>query len=115
MYERAKARKMADVLVNYFFRNDILSLNVEIDVAPEQTRISVKGTTDRKIPNVDDVCANMQQTRRVEFEDYYDELLGTRDTDDDLELMAFLVDEAQVTFEKNELIFTIIRHRATTH
>ena len=111
MHERIKARKIADVLVSYFFRNHIDDMTVDLKVAGSGTTIAIHGKTDAPIADIRSVCDQLHQTRRVEFEDMYDDLIGTRSAEDDLELLALIVDEAEVSFEDNVLTLTVHRYR----
>ena len=111
MHERIKARKIADVLVSYYFRNHIDDMTVDLKVADSGTTIAIHGKTDAPIPDIYSVCEGLHQTRRVEFEDMYEDLIGTRSAEDDLELLALIVDEAEVAFEENILTLTVHRFR----
>lgn len=111
MHERIKARKIADVLVSYFFRSGIDEMSVDLKVAPDGTTIAVRGKTEKPIAGIRSVCDQLHQTRRVEFEDMYDDLIGTRSAEDDLELLALIVDEAEVRYENNVQTLTVRRYR----
>ncbi len=111
MYEKAKTKKFVNVLIGYFFRHQIINFDLEVRMDDEKTEITIRGKTDRIIAGIDKICMLCNVQRKVEMEDYYDELLGMRDTDDDLELMSYMLDEASLSYENQLLTFTVVRLR----
>jgi hypothetical protein len=111
MYERAKTRKLSNAIVGYFFRHHITNVDVRIRMNDDKTDITVEGYTEHSIEGIEGLCERTYNTRRVEFEDTYDELLGIRDSDDEMELIGYLVDEAHVYFGNNKLAFNVVRYR----
>ncbi len=109
MYERLKSKKLAYVLIGYYLRHQITDIQLDIKMTKEKTVISIHGRTPEKIDGIDELCEQTFKTRRVEFEDYYDELLGVRDSDSELEIMGYLVDEAYSSYQDGVLTFTIVR------
>ena len=111
MYERAKTRKLSNAIIGYFFRHHITNVDVKIRMDDDKSDITVEGYTEQPIEGIEGLCERTYNTRRVEFEDTYDELLGMRDSDDEMELIGYLVDEAHVYFEDNILSFNVVRYR----
>lgn len=110
MYERAKTRKLTNAIVGYFFRHNITNVDVRIRMDDHKTDITVEGDSEHSIEGIEGLCERTYNTRRVEFEDTYDELLGIRDSDDEMELIGYLVDEARVCFTNNRLAFNVVRY-----
>lgn len=111
MHEKAKTKKFVNVLIGYFFRHNINDFDLEVRMDDEKTVITIRGKTDQIINGIDKICTLCNVQRKVEMEDYYDELLGMRDTDDDLELMSYMLDEASLCYEDRLLTFTVVRLR----
>ena len=47
--------------------------------------------------------------RRPELEDYYEHLLGARDDEDELDLLAHIIDEAEVLCDDDTMRIQVLR------
>lgn len=110
MLETRKIKLIASELMDYFFTHDILHLDIRINMTEEHSVITFCGFTDEQPDDFDEVLRKLNNPRKAEIEEYYEELLGLDDYKLELNIIAAMVDEADATFMNNRLILRVIRN-----
>lgn len=107
--EIKKIKNIVSELLDYFLNENINDINVRVQLFEQETQITLTAQTTQLPENIDTIIHKINTTRHPEVEDYYDDLLGIRDNQLDLEVLATVVDSAKVQFENNIMTFTVIR------
>ena len=109
MQENQKICKIINELSLYILENVSGTLNIDVKEFSEETIITF--TTDMIDEETKEfLLSQLSADRSLEIEEYGWELMGEGDSDDDLELIASLVDEVSITEENNKTVITLIRY-----
>lgn len=109
MVEREKTRKLIAALAGYFLYHAITEFEIKVRMSDHETQISINGKSETGIDGINEMCIHLSDNRMHEIETYYDELLGMRNSDDELKLMSYFVDDAKCCYENQVLTLTIVR------
>ncbi|MGM0217240.1 hypothetical protein [Enterococcus sp. AZ126] len=100
MLERDKAKRIVDELLTYFFSNDIVEIQIDVDFTPKGFSIKIRGKTAKEPENVLHLLELLNTPRDLSIESYYDELLGiTHHEEEDYHLLGLMIDEAEISFD----------------
>ncbi len=108
MNERIKAKRISSELMDFFLRNNFTKLTLALDVCENKTLISIVGDVKPACAKLDYLREELNKPRLPEYDDFYDELLGT-DQEKSLELVAFMTDSAEVECSHGKIRITLIR------
>lgn len=108
MRERLKAKRISTELMDYFLRQGFTSLQLALDVRDSESVIQMTGDIRPSCENVQALFEDLNEPRMPEYDDYYDELLGT-DQEEALHHVAYLTDSAEVERSDNTIRVTVRR------
>lgn len=111
-HEIKKVSRILDELVtfclNHGTENMKMSLESQEDCYKIQLEIDTIDCTDKRVKKLKKFLEGPRQT---EIEEYYWELAGENDHDDELFLIGAMVDKAEVTFNGNALSIVLYRKK----
>ena len=106
--ERDKARKILNVIVEYFVLHNFENINASIVMEENQTKISIKGKVSLDNLDFEKLEEELQIPRIYAYDDYYDGLLDS-DSEDELKVIGYLVDDSKINLDGEDLTINIIR------
>lgn len=106
--ERDKARKIVDLLMEYYVLHEYQNINVDVSFSNKETIIKIKGIVKLDILDLDKLKEILEHPRMVEYDDFYDELLVSSD-DSEIHSLGYLIDESTVDLNENLLSINLIR------
>ena len=108
MQENHKICKIISELTLYILEH--ISGNINIDIKEENNKYIIKIVTDEfNEESLKFIKKRLVADRNYSIEEYGWELVGEGDSDDDLELIGSLVDEASIINEDNKTIIMLVR------
>lgn len=107
--ERDKARKILNILIEYFVLHEFSDLSAHIDINDDYTEISIEGRINSDISDIDQLKENLKHPRMVEYEEYYGGLLDMPD-EKEISSIGYLVDKSDVEVKNQLLSITVIRN-----
>lgn len=109
-HEIKKICKIVDELTTMFLKEDTNEVDFKIIKSPEQTIIRI---VDHDTRYTDDQIEHLRKTlnnqRQLEVEEYYWQLAGENDDEDELTLVSAMIDTATVTKQDGNLTIELIR------
>lgn len=106
--ERDKARKILNVIVEYFVLHEFQNINANININEQATSIIIKGKVNAKNIDIAGLRQYFTHPRLSAYEDYYDGLLDS-DGQGELNTIGYLIDEAEVNLDGDTLTINLIR------
>ncbi|WP_296142780.1 hypothetical protein [uncultured Anaerococcus sp.] len=106
--ERDKARKILNVIVEYFVLNSFQNINANINIDEKATKVSIEGTINPENIDIESLKDELTNPRILAYDDYYDGLMDS-DSEDELKVIGYLVDDSQVRLDGNILTIKLIR------
>ncbi|WP_262122600.1 hypothetical protein [Anaerococcus sp. Marseille-Q5996] len=107
--ERDKARKILNVMVEYFVLNNFQSINANINIDKKSTSVFIEGVIDPKVLNIEELKDELKTPRVLAYDDYYDGLMDS-DSEEELKVIGYLVDESDIKLDGNVLTVKLIRN-----
>ncbi len=110
-HETKKISRIVDELTTLFLKKDTDEVDFKIKREPDQTTIQIIGYR----THFDDIYINqLRETlniqRQWEIEEYYWQLTGETDYDDELTLVGAMIDEAIVEKKEGNLYMQLVRY-----
>lgn len=106
--ERDKARKILNVILEYFAIHQYSSITSKISVDSHRTIIMVEGEVNPKKINEKELKEILSHPRLPEYDEYYDRLIESSD-DEQINAVGFLVDAAYVKLNGSNLTINLLR------
>lgn len=106
--ERDKARKILNVLIDYFVIHTFKNINASINIDDKATSISIKGKVYDESININKLKEDLDYPRIFAYDDYYDDLLDSV-SEDELRVIGYLIDHADIKLVEDELTINLIR------
>ncbi|WP_416335360.1 hypothetical protein ACKRLN_04545 [Anaerococcus sp. DFU013_CI05] len=106
--ERDKARKILNVIVEYFVLNSFQNINANINIDEKATKVFIEGTINPENIDLESLKDELTNPRILAYDDYYDGLMDS-DSEDELKVIGYLVDDSQVKLDGNILSIKLIR------
>ncbi len=110
--ERDKARKILNVILEYFALHEFSSVKTQISVDSHRTIIMVEGEVKVKNIKVKELESILSHPRLAEYDDYYDSLLESSD-ENEINAVGYLVDAAYVKLAGSTLKINLLRDHIT--
>lgn len=107
--ERDKARKILNVMVEYFVLNNFQSINASINIDKKSTRVFIEGIIDPKALKLEALIDELKTPRILAYDDYYDGLMDS-DSEEELKVIGYLVDDSDIKLDGNVLTVKLIRN-----
>lgn len=108
MQENHKICKIISELTLYILEH--ISGNINVDIKEESNKNIIKIVTDEfDNKSLEFIKSKLVADRNYSIEEYGWELVGEGDSDDDIELIGSLIDEAQIENADGKTIITLIR------
>ncbi|HHT21617.1 MAG TPA: hypothetical protein GXZ74_09285 [Tissierellia bacterium] len=107
--EQAKVSRIGTELVNYFLFRRVTHLSLYLFLEETETIIEIRGNIGERSVNLENIIEKLNAPRLIEYDDYYDELLG-KDIERALHLVGYLTDKAEVSIRNGQLIIKLWRH-----
>lgn len=111
-HEVKKVSKMVDELTTFFLEHEAENLEIKIHNLKDKDIINVEAN------NLDntDLCVERLQRflsypRELEMEEYYWKLAGDGDSSMELGLVGMMIDEANISYDKNIIKLELIRKK----
>ena len=93
--ERDKVKKICTEFSDVLFAHDIDDLSFTFEIENGQTEIDIRAELRGRTMDFEDLRTKLNAGRMPEYENYYDELLGSGQ-DDGIAYIGFMVDSADV-------------------
>lgn len=106
--ERDKARKILNVIVEYFVTHDFKNISANVSLEETYTNINIKGVVNPISIDIDKLKKILNHPRVLAYDNYYDELLDS-DNQEEIKIIGYLIDEAEVNLDNNLLTINLIR------
>ena len=107
--ERDKARKILNVMVEYFVLNNFQSINASIDIDKKSTKVFIEGIINPNHLKLEELRNELKIPRVLAYDDYYDGLMDS-DSEEELKVIGYLVDESDIKLDGNVLTVKLIRN-----
>ena len=107
--ERDKARKILNVMVEYFVLNNFQSINASIDIDKKSTKVFIEGIINPNHLKLEVLRNELKIPRVLAYDDYYDVLMDS-DSEEELKVIGYLVDESDIKLDGNVLTVKLIRN-----
>lgn len=107
-HEQQKISRLSTELINYFLFRKITHLSIYLSLEETVSIIEIRGNVGDREVNLDSIRDKLDAPRLVEYDDYYDELLG-RDIERALHLVGYLTDQSEVSIRNEQLIIKLWR------
>lgn len=111
-HEVKKISRIVDELTTMLLKDDTNEVDFKIKMDPTQTVISIvdyHSRCDEKM--IERLRDALSIERQHEMEEYYWQLAGESDCDDELTLVGAMIDEAKVEMIDGNLTMELIRYR----
>lgn len=108
-HEQQKISRLGSELMNYFLFRGVTHLSLYLSLEETESIIEIRGRVGERIINLDSIREKLDAPRLVEYDDYYDELLG-RDIERALHLVGYLTDQSEVSIRDGQLIIKLWRY-----
>lgn len=106
--ERDKARKILNVIIEYFVLHKFKNISANINIDDKTTNINILGTIDANSIDITKLKEELDYPRIFAYDDYYDGLLDS-DSEDELKVIGYLIDQADINLVDNELTINLVR------
>lgn len=106
--EREKAKKILNVILEYYIIHEFSSIKTQISVDSHRTIIVIEGEINPKSLKVKELESILNHPRLPEYDDYYDSLLTSSD-ENQINAVGYLVDAAYVKLRGNNLEINLLR------
>lgn len=110
-HETKKISRIVDELLTLFLKKNIEEVNFKIKKQQDQTMIEI---ITGECPFEEEYIKQLQQTlnirRQWEIEEYYWQLTGETDCDDEISLVGVMIDEAVVEKRGDKLYMQLLRY-----
>lgn len=107
--ERDKARKIVNLLMEYYVIHGYSHINVDISIDQSTTKIVMEGTVNPKDVDIKELENLFINPRIIEYDDYYEGLLNSVDKDE-LNAIGFLMDDAVIELNDDILLVKLYRN-----
>ena len=107
--EQQKISRIGTELVNYFLFRHVTHLSLYLSLEKGETIIEIRGNIGDSTVDLESILEKLNVPRLVEYDDYYDELLG-QDIERALHLVGYLTDKAEVSIRNQQLIIKLWRY-----
>jgi hypothetical protein len=109
-HEIKKICRIVDELTTLFLKEDSNEVDFKIITSPEQAIIRIVDyNTHFSEKAVAELCQMFNRQRQSEIEEYYWQLAGETDEDDELTLISAMIDSAKAEIVGGDLYMEIIR------
>lgn len=109
MAERTKAKLIAQELISYYIMHQILIFDLHISIHEDRSIVNIEGYRSEFLPPCEEISERLMSRRKPELEDYYEQLLGARDDEDELDLLAHIIDKAEVLCDEDTIKIEVMR------
>lgn len=107
--EAGIATRIVAEMMHYFYQHHIYELQIDAKLEADCFLLTVRGTTDRPHPEMDDFCAELNTPRLPELETYYNQLLGLNEQFCQIRLLSSMIDKAELEKGDGYLSIRIVR------
>lgn len=110
--ERIKVLRIANEILTYMFLRCSHALTLELKESTMGFEITVRSACSHiDSENITELKKLLTPGRHEEISDYYWNLAGTDNEENELNLIGLMIDSAEVKAENNELIIKLIRKK----
>lgn len=108
--EKNKASRIIKEIINYYLDNQIYLFDIHVNITPETITITITAQCQTIPATFTQLLADLNVTREVEMDEYYNALLGSHNHHEDYTFLGKSIDSAIGSYEDNLLSLTLIRH-----
>lgn len=106
--ERDKARKIVNLLMEYYVMHEYSHINVDISIDQFNTKIVMEGEVNPDNVDIKELENLFTPPRMVEYDDYYEGLLNSEDSEE-IHAVGFLMDDAYIKLNGDILLIKLYR------
>lgn len=107
--EAQRTSRLINELVGYFHHHGVLDYRIDVRQSERETRLSIEGACAEEPGDIEQVRGHLASGRSLEMETVYDELLGIYEESPEMELLGYMVDEAEVRYRDGRLSIELLR------
>ena len=106
--EREEARKIVDLLMEYYVYHEYSNINVDISIDDKTTKIVVEGVVNPDSVDTSELESLFMNPRITEYDYYYSGLSKSADIDE-FKTIGYLMDDADIKLQGNILLVKLYR------
>ncbi|OPJ56800.1 hypothetical protein [Alkalithermobacter paradoxus] len=109
---KKRITKIVDELLTYMFYLGATDISVNVKEEEKFFKISLNCNYNiTKKPKIDRLVNALKCSKQEEMEEYYWELAGECDVDNELPLIGMMIDEAEIDFDDNSIEVILYRYK----
>ncbi len=106
--ERDKAKKICNQIIDVFFEYRVREIGFELRVLENKTIMWMRGNIKNSDMDISKLKNDLKASRALEYDDYYDELLGIGEVDA-IKYVSYLIDNVSIHTENDILYIELLR------
>lgn len=107
--ERENARRIVDLIMEYYTYHEYSHINVDISIDEERTKIVVEGQVNPRYVDTRALERVFMNPRVSEYDLYYVGLMNTVDIEE-FKTIGYLMDDAYINLDGNTLLVKLYRN-----
>lgn len=107
--ERENARRIVDLIMEYYTYHEYSHINVDISIDEERTKIVVEGQVNPRDVDTRALERVFMNPRVSEYDHYYEGLMNTADMEE-FKTIGYLMDDAYINLNGNTLLVKLYRN-----
>ncbi len=109
---KKRITKIVDELITYFFSIGATNININVEEKTDHFEILLKcNYCTKNKTKIDRLSKHLQCEKQMEVEEYYWELAGSSDVDNELALVGMMVDDAKINIEKDSIEIMLYKYK----
>ena len=106
--ERENARRIVDLIMQYYTYHEYSHINVDISIDQERTKIVVEGQINPRDVDTRALESVFMNPRVSEYDHYYEGLMNTADMEE-FKTIGYLMDDAYINLDGGILLVKLYR------
>jgi len=111
-HTKKRISKIVDELVTYFYSMGATDISINLNEKKDYFKISLKSNYTTKDKNkIEKLIKYLKCDKQEEMEEYYWELTGESDVDNELMLVGMMTDEAEINIDEDTIEVVLYRYK----
>lgn len=104
--------KIVNELITYFFSIGATNININLEEKDKYFKIFLKcNYSGKDKTKINTILKQLQCEKQTEVEEYYWELAGSSDMDNELTLVGMMIDDAKINIMENTIEITLYKYK----
>lgn len=105
--EPMKTKLVIQELISFFLLQEISDFHIHVKMEGNQSTITIQGKSCDPTVNCRDISRKLVSRRKPELEDYYQHLMSSKHREDELKLIAHIIDDSEVICQGDEILIRV--------